>query len=40
MAVSARVNTYRLRQLDFITAFLNSFMKNKFLYVEQIEGFK
>jgi hypothetical protein len=30
----ACVNDYRLRQIDFITAFLNSFMKNKLLYVE------
>jgi hypothetical protein len=30
----ACVNAYRLRQIDFITAFLNSLMKNKLLYVE------
>jgi hypothetical protein len=36
----ACVNTYRLRQIDFITAFLNSLMKNKLLYVEQVKGFE
>jgi hypothetical protein len=36
----ACVNAYRLRQIDFITVFLNSFMKNKFLYVEQVKGFE
>jgi hypothetical protein len=36
----AYVNSYRLRQIDFITAFLNSLMKNKFLYVEQVEDFE
>jgi hypothetical protein len=28
------VNAYRLRQIDFITAFLNSLIENKLLYVE------
>jgi hypothetical protein len=36
----ACVNNYRLRQIDFITAFLNSLMENKLLYVEQVEGFE
>jgi hypothetical protein len=30
----ACVNTYYLRQIDFITAFLNSLIENKLLYVE------
>jgi len=28
------INAYSLRQIDFITAFLNSLMENKLLYVE------
>ena len=36
----ACVNAYYLRQIDFITAFLNSLIKNKLLYVEQVEGFE
>ena len=36
----ACVNAYRFRQIDFITAFLNSLMENKLLYVEQVEGFE
>ena len=36
----ACVNAYRLRQIDFITAFLNSLMENKLIYVEQVEGFE
>jgi hypothetical protein len=34
------VNAYRLRQIDFITAFLNLLIKNKLIYVEQVEGFE
>jgi Reverse transcriptase (RNA-dependent DNA polymerase) len=34
------VNGYYLRQIDFITAFLNSLIENKFLYVEQVESFE
>jgi hypothetical protein len=34
------VNAYRFRQIDFITAFLNLFIENKLIYVEQIEGFE
>jgi hypothetical protein len=30
----ACINAYNLRQIDFITAFLNSLMENKLLYVE------
>jgi hypothetical protein len=36
----ACVNAYRLRQIDFITAFLNLLIENKLIYVEQIEGFE
>jgi hypothetical protein len=36
----ACVNVYRFRQIDFITAFLNLLMENKFIYVEQVEGFE
>jgi hypothetical protein len=36
----AYVNAYYLRQIDFITAFLNSLIENKLLYVKQIEGFE
>jgi Reverse transcriptase (RNA-dependent DNA polymerase) len=34
------INAYNLRQIDFITAFLNSLIENKLLYVEQVEGFE
>jgi hypothetical protein len=36
----ACVNAYYLRQIDFITAFLNSLMENKLIYVEQVESFE
>jgi hypothetical protein len=36
----ACINAYSLCQIDFITVFLNSFMENKLLYVEQVEGFE
>jgi hypothetical protein len=36
----ACVNAYRFRQIDFITVFLNLFIKNKLFYVEQVEGFE